>query len=600
MPLIRIYFILAVIFLISNCGSSDLKDSRIPPPVKEEAVPAKVVRPEGPPTPSTKTEEIKKSEKEKETGRKDKKVKGEAEESNALDDNEDRLKPENSSSGLKAGYADDNKQFNYFAGFLEKFKSVSHIDLNISERIFIKVKEKNGKPASGARVKILSGGTEIESGTTFADGTFLFFPSEHSAKLKDYKALISKNGAEKEIIFKRDGQRTVEAVLDVSPNQTSYPMDIAFIMDTTGSMGEEIARLKSTIELINLNLSGMKGAKLRFGMVLYRDKGEEYVTKVIPFTSDLDEFRKHLDKVSADGGGDYPEDLQSALDEAVNRLSWNKDALKLSFIITDAPPHIDYGQNFHYIEAAKKAKRMGMKIFSVGTGGLDVQGEYILRQIAQYTYAKYIFLTYGEKGESEGGAPGSVSHHTGANFSTDKLESIVIRFAKEEYFHANGKPLEDGESYFSANRIKEEKREDTLLKLFDKGVSQLSDFSSLKLEQSSTLGILPAQTDDKSLSKNAEYFSEQLLISVKKNSQFKIVERKDLQKVLKEWKLAQDLGNAEEAAARYGKMLGAKLLLISRVYKKANNYEMYMKLLNSETGEVLSVTKLLIAKELGL
>ncbi|HNF24677.1 MAG TPA: VWA domain-containing protein [Leptospiraceae bacterium] len=589
-----------IIFLFSYCAA-ELKDSRPPSTAVKEQASTDTNKPEAPVSPAGKLDGKKETEKKKEPV-KDSKTVTESEEQHDNDSSDvsERPKSENSSSGLKAGYADDNKQFNYFAGFLEKFKSVPHIDLNISERIFIKIKEKNGKPASGARVRILSGGSEIESGTAFADGTFLFFPSEHSAKLRDYKAVVSKNGAEKEISFKRDGQRNIETVLNVSPNQTSYPMDIAFIMDTTGSMGEEINRLKSTIELINLNLSGMKGAKLRFGMVLYRDKGEEYVTKVIPFTSDLDVFRKELDRVSADGGGDYPEDLQSALDEAVNKLNWNRDALKLSFIITDAPPHIDYGQKFNYMEAAKKSKRMGMKIFSIGTGGLDVQGEYTLRQISQYTYAKYIFLTYGEKGESEGGAPGSVSHHTGANFATDKLESIVIRFAKEEYFHANGKPLEEGESYFSANKIKEEKREDTLLKLFDKGVSQLSDFSSLKLEQSSTLGILPAQTEDKSILKNAEYFSEQLLISVKKNSQFKIVERKDLQKVLKEWKLAQDLGNEEESAARYGKMLGAKLLLISRVYKKTNNYEMYMKLLNSETGEVLSVTKLLIAKELGL
>ncbi len=64
-------------------------------------------------------------------------------------------------------------------------------------------------------------------------------------------------------------------------------------------------------------------------------------------------------------------------------------------------------------------------------GGLDLGGEYVLRQISQYTYGTYIFLTYGERGESEGGVAGSVSHHTGANYQTDRLEAIIIRLARQ-------------------------------------------------------------------------------------------------------------------------------------------------------------------------
>ncbi len=79
-------------------------------------------------------------------------------------------------------------------------------------------------------------------------------------------------------------------------------------------------------------------------------------------------------------------------------------------------------------------------------------GEFILRQISQYTQGRYIFLTYGERGESEGGKEGSVSHHTGANFQTDKLESIIIRFAKEELAYLTDQPLEEGEAYFDAKK----------------------------------------------------------------------------------------------------------------------------------------------------
>ena len=126
-------------------------------------------------------------------------------------------------------------------------------------------------------------------------------------------------------------------------------------------------------------------------------------------------------------------------------MSWNRNGIRLAFIVTDAPPHLDYGQQYTYVEAVHDARSAGIKLFSVGTGGLDLAGEYVLRQISQYSGAKYIFLTYGETGESEGGAPGSVSHHTGANYQTDKLEAIIIRFAKEELANVMGQPLEGEE-----------------------------------------------------------------------------------------------------------------------------------------------------------
>ena len=85
----------------------------------------------------------------------------------------------------------------------------------------------------------------------------------------------------------------------------------------------------------------------------------------------------------------------------------------------------DHGNMFGALDFYEEAKAKGIKLFSVGAGGLPLEGEYPLRQIAQYTQGKYIFLTYGEKGESGGGAEGSVSHHTGSNFATDKLEAIA-------------------------------------------------------------------------------------------------------------------------------------------------------------------------------
>jgi hypothetical protein len=250
------------------------------------------------------------------------------------------------------------------------------------------------------------------------------------------------------------------------------------------------------------------------------------------------------------------------------------------------------------------ARANGIKIFSVGTGGLDLAGEYVLRQISQFTAAKYIFLTYGETGESAGGAPGSVSHHTGANYQTDKLEAIIIRFAKEELANVLGQPLEGEEDYFQATRIGTEKREETLDKLFTMAVSQLVDYSTYRIPPDTPASVLPLSPASQELNLPAEYFTEQLMLSFSRGDQvrktFRILERKDLQRILEELELQQSGLSDEKQAARVGELLGAQILVIGKLYAKGGNYELFLKLLRVETGEVLSVTKAVIDRKLGL
>ncbi|MFH0975726.1 MAG: VWA domain-containing protein [Spirochaetota bacterium] len=508
-----------------------------------------------------------------------------------------------SSSGLKAGFADDNKQFNYFVKFLEQYKgSAKHYPANIEERIILKVFDFKNKSIANAKIDIFADKKQLCSGRTYADGSFLFFPSEYGNKPAAYRAVITSQQKSKEIKIDRQGKREIDVNFDgLRPEMKNIPIDILFILDTTGSMGEEISRLKDTIEIINMNIASISSKpKVRFGMVLYRDKDEEYLTKIIPLTDDLDRFREELNKVEANGGGDGPEDLQSALSDALTKIKWNNNGIRLSFIITDAPPHIDYGQKYTYINAARDARQKGIKIFSVGTGGLDINGEYVLRQLSQYTYSKYIFLTYGERGEAEGGKEGSVSHHTGANFQTDKLESIIIRFAKEELSFQSDKPLEQGEEFIQAVKIKDEQNEATLKKLNDMCIAQLIDYSSIGIPLGTTVSVIPFASDNKALKSNAEYFTEQMAFSLARNKTFKIVERKDMQKILKELELQFTGLVKDESAVKAGKLIGAKMIITGNIYEKPANYEIFLKLLRVETGEVVSVNKLRIDRMLGL
>ena len=442
-------------------------------------------------------------------------------------------------SGLKAGFSDDNAQFNYFVDFLTKYDDVPHYDYDISERLTLRVLDASGKPAANAIVSVSAGGTPLARGLSYADGAFRFYPAALGTEASDFDIQVKSGQLSTRARIARDGARLVELKLQGTRSIPSpLPLDVVFVMDTTGSMGEEISRLTSTIEIIYANLNELKPLPfVRFGLVLYKDRGDEYITQVVPLTENLDAFQKELEKVSADGGGDGPEDLESALDDAVNAIAWNEGGLRMAFVVTDAEPHLDYGREYTYIDAANDARSKAIKLYTIGTGGLPLEGEYVLRQLSQLTDSRYIFLTYGEGGESAGGKEGSVSHHTGANFQTDKLEAIIIRFVREEVSHLSDSPLTAGEDYFTAQRVGDESRDETMDKLFVEAMGNLADYSTYHITKDTPCVVMPLTPSDASLASTAEYFGARLAMASSEAGRWKPVERKDLQKILAELEL---------------------------------------------------------------
>lgn len=436
-----------------------------------------------------------------------------------------------------------------------------------------------------------------DKGKTTADGIFRIFPSLYADEAKALTATLRYNQIEKKITLNRYGKREVAVTLDTPRTlPAAVPLDLLFILDTTGSMGEEIERLKTSIDLINLNLSELPAKPfIRYGMVLYRDRGDAYVTQVIPFTPELEEFRDQLATVQAEGGGDTPEDLESALEKGIHELVWSNEGIRLAFVITDASPHLDYKHNVTYIDAARTAREKGIKIYTVGTGGLSIDGEYILRQISQLTGGAYIFLTYGERGESEGGTPGSVSHHTGANFTSDKLEAVIINIARKELSHLISQPDETDNDYFEGvSGI--EQPEKVTDELFKNAVTQLADYAAISLSDKPATAILPLASE---LSKtDADYLTSALLIAAARHPQFTVVERDNTSAIIGEIKLGLSGLVDEATAAEAGRLAGAKLLIAGRVIKVGPKADLIIRLIRVETGEVISATRILMESEL--
>src|SRR5829696_927977 len=136
------------------------------------------------------------------------------------------------------------------------------------------------------------------------------------------------------------GKRPPERVKTVADQRDV--LEMVFVLDTTGSMGGLIDGAKQRIwGIINDVMQKPSKPRVRVGLVAYRDNGDEYVTRVLPITEDLDKAYTTLMDYHANGGGDEPENVRKALAEGVRNAGWSaaKQGLaQIVFLVGDAPP----------------------------------------------------------------------------------------------------------------------------------------------------------------------------------------------------------------------------------------------------------------------
>jgi uncharacterized protein YegL len=150
-------------------------------------------------------------------------------------------------------------------------------------------------------------------------------------------------------------------------------LEIVFVLDTTGSMGGLIEGAKQRIWGIVNEVMQESHSSVRIGLVAYRDRGDEYVTKILPLTADLDRVYTTLMDYRANGGGDEAEDVRTALAEAVYKVNWSASASDLSqivFLVGDAPPHNDYTSASDTLITAAGALRKGIIVNTIQCGSM--------------------------------------------------------------------------------------------------------------------------------------------------------------------------------------------------------------------------------------
>ena len=156
----------------------------------------------------------------------------------------------------------------------------------------------------------------------------------------------------------------------VMPTQ-SHRIEVVFVLDTTSSMSGLIQAAREKIWSIATTMaSAQENPDIKMGLVAFRDRGDAYITRVFDLSDDLDSMYASLMDFRAQGGGDGPESVNQALYDAIHKVSWSNDSnvYRVVFLVGDAPPHMDYGNDVKYPVTLAAATKKGIVVNAIQSG----------------------------------------------------------------------------------------------------------------------------------------------------------------------------------------------------------------------------------------
>ncbi len=355
-------------------------------------------------------------------------------------------------STLTAGQVDDNIRFDDYLSYIHAYQGLQVLPIPVDQRMFIRVVDGAQQPVAGARVRLFDGpqpqgqfsdaDQPVFEGRTMSDGRVLYFPQAVPVgQGQPIRAIIERGQNQVDTTVRPGLADQTVALPQLADNTGPVGLDLVFLLDATGSMGDEIDKIKATVDGIAARIGQLPGSSPpRLGLVAYRDHGDEYVTRSWDFTADIAQFSANLENVAAGGGGDTPEAVSTGLHDAIHLPGWTAPEsgrhLRMIVLVGDAPPHLDY-QDSDYRTLLGEAVQQGIKIFPIGASGLDPQGEYIFRQFAEVTQGQFVFLTYAN---GASGAPGNATDNHVPEFTVQHLDSLIVQLVAHEIANQTGDP----------------------------------------------------------------------------------------------------------------------------------------------------------------
>ena len=343
----------------------------------------------------------------------------------------------NTQAGIvTAGEWNDLRQWPFWSGLMESQDfgdKPAYWQFYTNNRVAVSVSDTGGRPVVGADVALVRGDETLWQTKTDNRGEASLWAGLYQEETADSAALTVRIGTElmegHPLVARWDSvamapvnRYVVKAATDVKPQA-----DIAFIVDATGSMADEINFLKSDlVDIIGKAAAASPALTLRTAALFYRDEGDEYVTKHSDFTTKVSETADYVGQQQAMGGGDYPEAVHTALDQMLQQLTWDTEARsRLAFLVLDAPAHHETDVIRSLQLSIGVCARMGIKLIPVAASGVDKNTEFMLRFFAIATGGTYVFLT-----NHSGVGLDHIAASVG-DYEVEPLNSLIVRLIGE-------------------------------------------------------------------------------------------------------------------------------------------------------------------------
>jgi len=357
----------------------------------------------------------------------------------AMEPTDPEYYPDISAGLLTAGEWNDNYNWTFFRNLISNQQLIlPSFGMNPINRITVSVVSEDGNPVKNANVQLLSDTGDIiwEAVSDYNGIAYMFFnvinnnQTPTSLRVSKNNFSTSANIELDEVVDEQNQNNQANTpyknvTVTIEEEPSTKALDLMFVFDTTGSMGDELRYLQTEFEDIAKKVADQN---TRFSVNFYRDEGDLYVVKSNEFNHDTDLVLEQLKKEYADGGGDYPEAVDQALYDGVFNHSWNGESIKLLFLILDAPPHNDSSQiNSNLQKTIVEAAKQGIRIIPVASSGVDKDTETFLRTIAILTGGTYTFLT------DHSGIGNSHIEPTIGSYQVESLNDCIVRIIKTYY-----------------------------------------------------------------------------------------------------------------------------------------------------------------------
>ncbi len=331
-------------------------------------------------------------------------------------------------SGLiTAGEWNDLNHWDFWTNLLngQNFSNMSdHWGFYTENRIALHITT-NGFPAKNVPVRLTNDAATVWETRTDNLGNAelwigLFQPTQE-IDLQAYSIYI--DGAPSEVVpqwFSDAG------VLEFSIDAYAPPQDkveIAFMVDATGSMSDELEFLKDDLVSVISQVEDQNtSTSFLTGTVFYRDVGDDYVVRHSGFATDVETTLEFIEAQSADGGGDYPEAVHTALASTLGELQWSQNATsRLVFMLLDAPPHYEPQIVDNIRQSVQIAATSGIKLIPVSASGIDKETEFLLRFLSVSTNGTYVFIT------DDSGIGNDHLEPSVGQYEVEKLNDLMVR-----------------------------------------------------------------------------------------------------------------------------------------------------------------------------